>query len=158
MIRNYDNWRSLNESRINPEQRVLLDLGLLDLTQDQIYWLERGTEGTWSINEETGLVDIDGSFYFGFKELTDLCGLRFGKVTGAFDCSGNDITSLSGAPRWVGGSFWCNRNELSSLEGAPDWVGGDFDCSNNHLKLNVIFHIDQIITVKGAIISAPQQE
>jgi len=156
MIRNYDNWRSLNESKIVPDQRALLDLGFFNLTQDQIGWLDWGTEGTWSVDPDTGLVDIHGNFDFGLNELTDLCGLQFGKVTGLFNCSGNTITSLRGAPRWVGGTFDCSYNELSSLVGSPDWVGGDFDCSNNYLKLHVISQLEKI--TKGKVIFAPQQE
>ena len=32
------------------------------LTRDQIKWLNKYTEGSWSLNPETGLVDIDGNF------------------------------------------------------------------------------------------------
>ena len=29
----------------------------------------------------------------------------------AFDCSGNQLTSLTGAPKNVGGDFYCSRNK-----------------------------------------------
>src|SRR5574343_2037048 len=29
--------------------------------------------------------------------------------------------------------FLCNSNKLTTLEGAPNYVGGSFDCSNNYL-------------------------
>lgn len=56
-----------------------------------------------------------------------------------FDCSRNRLTTLKGAPRTVGGEFSCNFNRLTTLEGAPDYVGGDFSCERNIL-----------ITLKGA--------
>ena len=55
------------------------------------------------------------------------------KVDGYFDCSGNRLTSLEGAPQEVGGNFYCGYNRLTSLEGAPQEVDGDFYCFNNRL-------------------------
>lgn len=55
------------------------------------------------------------------------------KVTGYFTCFNTNITSLEGAPSWVGTDFSCNRTPLRSLEGAPSWVGGEFSC--NHTKI-----------------------
>jgi len=48
------------------------------------------------------------------------------EVTGWFDCSDNQLTSLEGSPQTVGGSFWCDNNRLTSLEGGPQIVGGWF--------------------------------
>ena len=48
-----------------------------------------------------------------------------------FDCRNNHLTSLIGAPKYVGGWFDCNNNQLTSLAGAPKYVGGSFDCYNN---------------------------
>ena len=47
---------------------------------------------------------------------------------GNFSCSGNELTSLSGAPQKVGGNFDCSWNRFVSLQGAPEQVGGDFKC------------------------------
>ena len=57
--------------------------------------------------------------------------INFGKVTGDFNCSYNNLTSLKGAPQTVGGDFKCSDNQLTSLRGAPQKVGGDFYCYNN---------------------------
>lgn len=65
--------------------------------------------------------------------------INFGRVTGDFDCSYLELTSLKGAPTEVGGSFNCSWNNLTSLEGAPQKVDGDFECSYN-----------QLISLKGA--------
>jgi hypothetical protein len=59
--------------------------------------------------------------------------IRFGKVDGYFDCIGNKLTTLEGAPQEVGGYFSCSNNNLTTLEGAPQEIGKDFDCSFNNL-------------------------
>ncbi len=104
------------------------------LTPDQKSWLDKCTEGrgTWSLNAE-GLVDVRGSFSCYEQGLSDFKGVRFGKVSGNFYCSGNRLTSLEGAPLKVEGNFWCYWNKLTSLEGAPREVRGDFYCHRNKL-------------------------
>ena len=124
-----------------------------ELTKEQIEWLNKcqGSvySGKWKFNEETGLVDVDGDFstpnsYISCKALgpqgglqsrgiTDFMGIKFGTVTGNFDCSYNKLENLDGAPMYVGGDFNCTFNNLKSLEGAPRRVMGDFNCSYNKL-------------------------
>jgi hypothetical protein len=104
-----------------------------ELSQEQIEWLDECTRGKWTLNPQTGLVDVDGGFYCSDQHLTDFKGVIFGVVTEYFDCSNNQLISLEGAPQKVGGSFYCYDNQLTSLEGAPQQVEGDFDCSNNQL-------------------------
>lgn len=111
-----------------------------DLTQEQKDWLDRctidfydDTIGTWKVNSQTGLVDVDGDFHCNNMRLNDLKGVRFGKVTGNFWCSRNNLTSLAGCPQEVGGTFNCYGNELSTLDGSPKKVTSTFDCSENEL-------------------------
>jgi len=85
----------------------------------------------YTINDD-GTVDVDGSVNLNTKGLTKLP-LRFGRVTGNFDCYNNKLTTLDGCPDHVGGDFDCSRNQLTTLEGAPKEVNGDFYCSNNQL-------------------------
>ena len=104
------------------------------LTQEQIDWLDKCSFlSTWKLNPQTGLVDINGVFYSHEQGLTDLKGVKFGKVSGDFVCSYNQLTSLEGAPRSVGGDFHCGDNQLTSLVGAPQSVGGNFRCEANEL-------------------------
>ena len=105
----------------------------MSLNLDQIRWLDRCADGSWKLDPETGLVDIDGSFYCSEQGLTDFKGVRFGTVSGYFDCDGNQLTSLVGAPESVGGDFFCSHNQLSSLDGAPESIGGGFYCRINQL-------------------------
>jgi len=117
----------------------------MELNKEQIEFLNKYTYGAWTINKKTGLVDIKGNFYCHYnikgegpfsqseEKLTNFKGVKFGVVTGIFDCSNNSLTSLVGAPQEVGVSFFCTNNSLTSLEGAPQEVGEDFYCSNNSL-------------------------
>ena len=63
------------------------------------------------------------------------------EVSGDFDCSTNNLTSLKGSPEKVGmkiaagGDFVCSNNyKLKSLEGCPKEINGDFYCVNNNIK------------------------
>jgi len=109
-----------------------------ELTQDQRDWLDQCTYGTWSVNPQTGLVDIEGGLIKGGfncndQGLTDFKGVRFGRIYGYFNCAENELRSLEGSPRSVGTTFFCNNNQLTSLEGGPLRVGGSYYCSNNKL-------------------------
>lgn len=127
----------------------------MGLTKDQIEWLNscHGWAGLkkakWTFNEETGLVDVEGDFVTpnshgsckalgrngggGYGGIKDFMGIKFGTVTGTFDCSYNNLTNLEGAPIYVGGDFDCSYNKLTSLVGAPQEVGGSFSCIDNNL-------------------------
>ena len=85
----------------------------------------------YTINQD-GTIDVDGSVYLDYCNLTKLP-LKFGTVTGWFNCSRNLLTTLEGSPKVVYGSFTCNNNRLTSLEGGPENVGFKFICSNNNL-------------------------
>lgn len=127
----------------------------MGLTKDQIEWLNSchgwaGLKKTkWTFNEETGLVDVEGDFITpnsygsckalgrkgggGYGGIKDFMGIKFGTVTGTFDCSYNNLTNIEGAPIYVGGDFDCSYNKLTSLVGAPQEVGGSFSCIDNNL-------------------------
>tara|TARA_B100001059_G_C17671707_1_gene494883 strand:+ start:67 stop:465 length:399 start_codon:yes stop_codon:yes gene_type:complete len=60
--------------------------------------------------------------------------VKFGIVTGHFDCSFNNLNSLEGCPISVGGDFYCYKNNLNSLEGSPRFVVGNFFCYKNNLN------------------------
>ncbi len=105
----------------------------VELTPEQVEWLDQCTKGTWQLNPRTGLVDVDGDFDCRGQGLSDFKGVRFGEVGGNFYCHHNQLTTLEGAPQEVGKGFYCKNNQLTSLEGAPQEVGGSFDCGNNQL-------------------------
>ena len=104
---------------------------------------EYGIEN-YTINN--GLVDVDGDVDLSGKGLTKLP-VKFGNVSGIFNCQNNQLTSLEGAPQSVGGDrFNCNNNQLTSLEGCPKEVGNTFDCS-----INNIYRLDFLPNYKGAL-------
>jgi len=106
---------------------------MTSLTKEQINWLDKRAKGKWTLNTMTGLVDVDGGFYCSRQRLKGFKGVKFGVVTGSFNCGGNSLTSLEGAPHKVGGSFFCDKNRLTSLVGAPQNVGVNFWCGDNRL-------------------------
>ena len=85
----------------------------------------------YTINSD-GSIDVNGSVYLNDKNLTELP-LKFNKVGGDFDCSGNYITSLLRCPKEVGGYFYCSGNFITSLLRCPKEVGGYFYCYNIEL-------------------------
>jgi hypothetical protein len=94
----------------------------------------------YTINEDS-TIDVDGDVNLHEKGLTKLP-LKFGKVSGHFNCISNQLKSLEGSPLSVGGGFYCQYNQLESLSGAPLSVGGYFDCGDN-----------QLISLEGAPLS-----
>ena len=105
------------------------------LTKKQIDFLDRVTkkcDSKWKLTVD-GLVDVNGNFDISKKRFKTFSGIKFGVVTGSFDCSLNQLTSLVGAPQKVGGYFDCSKNKLTSLVGAPQEVVGSFKCNSNQL-------------------------
>jgi hypothetical protein len=91
----------------------------------------------WTLNS-SGLVDVDGNVYLSGQRLSKLP-LKFGRVTGNFNCSNNQLTSLEGCPTEIGDIFFCYNNKLTSLEGSPTEIGGNFFC-----------YFNRLISLKGA--------
>ena len=108
------------------------------LTEEQIEWLDECVDGSWKLNPQTGLINVDGDFDCSEQSLTDLKGVRFGKVSGGFYCDDNQLTSLEGAPQSVGRSFNCNNNQLTTLVGAPHSFSGSFYCDGNTVTASTL--------------------
>ena len=87
--------------------------------------------GRYEIDAD-GVVNAKGDVYVkDFYKYQDQ--IKFGNVSGHFDCSYNNLTTLEGCPKTVGGSFLCYNNKLTTLEGSPHTINGDFYCSGNEL-------------------------
>jgi hypothetical protein len=65
-----------------------------------------------------------------------------------FTCNRIGLTTLEGAPSYVGKSFSCHSNKLTDLKGGPKYVGARFDCSSNPLTTLAYFPEE----VKGWVI------
>jgi hypothetical protein len=101
----------------------------------------------YTINSD-GSIDVDGNVDLRGEGFWDFFGshinygerhnwtldefpLKFGIVSGDFDCRYNRLKSLFGCPVEVGGNFYISDNKLESLEGCPEEVdrflaGGNF--------------------------------
>ena len=86
----------------------------------------------YTINSD-GTINVDGDVYLNSWSLTKIP-FKFGKVTGYFDCSSNNLTSLVGCPKEVEEYFDCSDNKLQDLIGGPQDVGSDYYCYNNKLE------------------------
>ena len=135
--------------KLTPRQIETLDQGC----KNPYSYSSKSDDSTWSINPETGLVDVKGNFY-GYKSdfiknSKSLMGIKFGKIEGDFNISTCSLTSMEGFPVEVtrtlqanqnksvdlkgctpkiGGTLYLSNNpELKSLEGSPEEIGGDFN-------------------------------
>jgi hypothetical protein len=80
-------------------------------------------------------VDVYKSVDLSNKQLTELPEfIQFRKISGSFNISHNNLTTLEGCPHRVKGSFYCNHNNLESLEFGPIQVEGSYVAHNNNLK------------------------
>jgi len=86
----------------------------------------------YTINSD-GIIDVDDNVNLNNINLTELP-LKFGKVSGYFDCSDNNLTTLKGCPQSVTGYFICHNNNLTTLEFCPQSVGCYFSFYKNHIK------------------------
>ena len=120
-------------------------------------WLNRMGITNYTIHDNL-VVNVNGVVNISNKNL-DYIPVRFGKVTGNFNCRFNNLESLSGCPRGVGGYFDCSHNKLKSLKYAP-YAANQFDCSNNllntlegapiHVKYFDCYYNPYLTSLKGA--------
>ena len=90
----------------------------------------------WRINDETGLIDVDGDVDLKSRNLTKLP-LKFGMIKGYFNCGLNRLKTLENCPTSVWGEYFsCHNNLLTSLDNDPLIVIGNYYCYSNNLKTN----------------------
>jgi hypothetical protein len=112
----------------------------------------------WRLNPKTGLVDVAGHVNISKMNLTSIP-IRFGVVTGDFNCYENNLITLDGSPNQVGGTFYCYRNKLKSLVGGPT-SAWSYNCASNKLanfegapeKLRGFFHgsLNPLVSLIGS--------
>jgi len=104
----------------------------MQLTQEQIEFLDEVSYGDWTLNSE-GKVDVNGSVQIINKKITKFP-VNFGHISSSFNCGNNNLTTLEGCPDYVAGHFHFSWNSLTSLEGCPDEVGLGFYFYKNPLR------------------------
>jgi len=85
--------------------------------------------GTYDLGPDLS-VNVNGSVNLAHRNLLCLP-INFNTVSGNFYCEGNRLTTLHGAPHYVGGVFDCSFNRLINLNGLPKEISGNLICSNN---------------------------
>lgn len=86
----------------------------------------------YTINSDCS-IDVYGNVDLQNCNITEFL-VQFNIISGSFDCSYNNLTTLKGCPRHVGGSFYCNSNNLNSFDHCPEFVGGDFLGYQNNIS------------------------
>lgn len=115
-------------------------------------WLDKRRIKNYIINDDL-TVDVNGNVQIDDKSITEIP-VQFGKVSGDFNISYNNFTTLKGCPHSVGADFicssnkltslkfspkivkidfYCQQNKLTSLEGCPEYIGEDFYCHDNKI-------------------------
>jgi hypothetical protein len=123
--------------------------------------LNRYKKVKYTLNKDNS-IDVEGDVDLLHRNLTEMP-VKFGKVTGNFNCSSNELTSLKGCPITVTGDFYCSFNKLTSLKHGPITVSGDFYCFRNQLtslehcpitvKRNFDCSINELTSLKGCPIT-----
>lgn len=103
------------------------------MTKEEIHRICNSFEiENYTINPD-GSIDVNGNVELVVYKL-DKIPLKFNNVSGYFNISYNNITSLEGCPKYIGGIFYCNYNKLTSLEHFPNKVKYDIILKNNPLE------------------------
>ena len=95
-------------------------------------WLKEHAINNYLISEDF-YITVQGNVNLNKKLSVKKLPVKFKMVDGFFDISNNGLTSLDGCPKTITGDFNCSRNNLTSLFEGPTEVA-DFDCSYNQLK------------------------
>lgn len=107
---------------------------MMELTCEQKSFLDRVVNGSWNINYMTLRIDVDGSVSVPYRYINNgKIPVSFGKVTGNFSMSSNQLVTLEGCPCWVGGNFNCIDNNITNLKYAPIHIRKDAHVWNNRM-------------------------
>ena len=76
-----------------------------------IKWLDSYEIKNYTINDDF-TIDVNGDVNLYNQSLTCFPSfIKFNEVSGYFDCTNNQLTSLEGCPTIVGASFYCWNNK-----------------------------------------------
>ena len=120
------------------------------------HWLDSMEITNYTINS-SGVVDVNNDVIISFKKLTHIP-IQFGKVNGDFNCNNNELSSLKGAPQYIGGNFWFYKNQIKilSTETKIMYVGKEVDFEINPLTslsgIHKIFkHVKKTMIIPSTI-------
>lgn len=95
-------------------------------------WLSDMEVSSYCINSDL-TVNVMGDVDLSQRKIESFP-LKFKHIKGNFNCEGNSLFTLKGAPEKVDGDFDCSHNKLKSLKHSPQFVGGNYYCTHNFLK------------------------
>lgn len=104
-----------------------------NLNNDTVKFLERFVDGKYKWNDKTMSWDVDGDVFIDNVKLDGKIPIKFGVVTGDFNCENLDLKTLENCPTEVGNNFYCGSNKLTTLVGGP-LKAKYYDCCYNQLK------------------------
>ena len=106
---------------------------LLKEVQSTEQWLESVGIEKYRIGAD-GKVNVNGNVILTRKKMPGgRFPVKFGKVTGTFNCEYTGLTTLEGAPEFVGKSFFCTFNNIKTIEFLPRHIGETCGCSENQI-------------------------
>jgi hypothetical protein len=102
---------------------------ILDLIHSQF----PSIHGNYIQITDDGTVNVKGNMNAEEIPGVDRLQVRFGEVTGYFNISRCELTTLEGCPEVVGSHFTCRDNLLTNLKHGPKKVGGIYGATDNAL-------------------------
>jgi len=90
----------------------------MGLTKEQIEFLDKVCKGKWTLNEN-GEVDVDGNVdIIQYKTLSKIP-VKFGEVSGWFDCQETPLTTLENFPDIIGINLNIINTKIKSFDYFP---------------------------------------
>lgn len=105
----------------------------------------------YTLNSD-GSIDIDGEVNVFNKLKEKELPIEINKVTGTFDASFTNLTTLKGCPKEVGRSFFVVNCDLNTSEYLPEYVEHVLDLSHNQLteiSLTGVKKIGRLLNLSG---------
>ena len=87
--------------------------------------------GTYELKD--GVCNVKGSVNL-IKRVEKLP-VKFGIVTGDFNCSYNNLTDLKNSPKVIDYDFYCESNKIKTLENFKSQFEGHFYCDPNPISV-----------------------
>jgi hypothetical protein len=91
-----------------------------DFHINQMMFLDDVVEGEWELNPK-GEVIVKGDVDMSYLNLSDIP-YKFKYISGYFNCSNNQLTTLKNAPKEIGGGFNGDSNNLKNIKYLPKCI------------------------------------
>ena len=82
--------------------------------------------------QSDGKVDVMGDVDITYRRL-EILPIKFGNISGNFDCSNNRLRDLKNCPEFVDGIFNCGSNYIENIDNLPKKIGQHLYLNNNKI-------------------------